>query len=108
MKNTIYYLYKIQPIRSEMLTESPTEDEQNLISQHFDYLKNLTDQGVVLLAGRTLNTDETSFGIVIFIAESEEAATEIMNNDPAVKHKVMRAELYPYGLALMGKSPFQN
>ena len=55
------------------------------------------------LAGRTLNTDESSFGIVIFEAESEKAARQVVDNNPAVRQEVMRAELYPYRIALMAK-----
>ena len=45
-------------------------------------------------------TDYSSFGIGIFKVESERAALEFVQNDPAVKNKVMRAELYPYRIAL--------
>ena len=51
--------------------------------------------------GRTLNTDESSFGIVIFRARSEEAARAVMNADPAVQAGGMRARLFPYRIALM-------
>lgn len=55
----------------------------------------MTEEGAVLLAGRALNTDPSSFGIVILEAESEEAARELVQNDPAVKASVFRAELFP-------------
>ncbi len=96
-----HYLYKIQPTRPQMLIEGPTSEEEAILSGHFAYLKDLTEQGVVILAGRTLNTDASSFGIVIFRASSEDEARERMNDDPAVKQGVMRAELYPYRIALM-------
>ncbi|WP_218673914.1 YciI family protein, partial [Candidatus Entotheonella palauensis] len=67
------------------------------------YLKQLTEQGVVILAGRTLNTDASSFGIVILQADSEATAHQVMQEDPAVKHEVMHAELFPYRIALMAK-----
>jgi uncharacterized protein YciI len=95
------YLYKIQPTRARMLPEGPTPEEAAIVSQHFDYLSRLTDQAVVVLAGRTLTTDEHSFGIVIFRAESDEDARTIVENDPAVRAGVMRAELYPYQIALI-------
>ncbi len=98
------YLYMIQPTRPEMLTEGPTPEESEIVSQHFSYLKNLTEQEIVILAGRTLNTDPSSFGIVIFNADSESAAREIMENDPAVKQCVMKATLFPYSVALMSKA----
>ena len=99
-----HYLYKIQPTRPEMLAEGPTPTEQAVTSEHFEYLKGLTEQGVVILAGRTLNTDASSFGIVIFQAESDEAARTVMNQDPAVQKGLMQAELYPYRVALMTKT----
>jgi uncharacterized protein YciI len=95
------YLYKIQPTRPEMLSAGPTEQEADIVSQHFNYLKDLQEKGVVLLAGRTLNTDESSFGIIIFEADTEEAAQTIVDNDPAVHQGVMHAELFPYRIALM-------
>ncbi len=38
---------------------------------------------MVKLAGRTTNTDASSFGVVIFEAKDEEAAREIMAKVPA-------------------------
>ena len=95
------FLYTIQPTRPEMLSEGPTPEESEIVSQHFNYLKKLKEEQVVILAGRTQNTDPTSFGVVIFRAANEKAAKHIMENDPAVKHKVMQAKLYPYRIALM-------
>lgn len=88
MADTNRYLYMIQPTRPEMLTEGATSEESEIVSQHFNYLKNLTEQGTVILAGRTLNTDPSSFGVVIFNAESKSTTLDIMENDPAVQHSV--------------------
>jgi uncharacterized protein YciI len=60
-------------------------------------------EGVVILAGRTLNGDDSTFGIVIFNAGSEEEARRIMESDPAVRQGVMRAELFPYRVALIAE-----
>jgi uncharacterized protein YciI len=95
------YLYKIQPVRPEMLSEGPTETESQIVSDHFSYLKDLMEKGIVVLAGRTQNIDYSSFGIIIFRAESEDQAQEIVRDDPAVRNNVMRAELYPYRIALL-------
>lgn len=95
------YLYKIQPTRLGMVAEGPTPQEAEVISSHFDYLKGLTDNGVAIFVGRTLTTDESTFGLTIFEADSEVAARQIMNNDPAVIQGVMRAELYPFRLVMM-------
>lgn len=105
MSDSALFLYKIQPVRPEMLSVGATPEEDQTISEHYTYLKSLTDAGIVLLAGRTLNTDNSSFGIVILTASSEEEARQIMLSDPAVKERVMRAELYPYRIALVGPLP---
>lgn len=94
------YLYRIQPTRVGMLTEGPTEQEAKIVSDHFEHLRRLVADATVLMAGRTLNTDERTFGIVFFVAASEAQAAEFVRDDPAVKHGVMRAELFPYRLAL--------
>ena len=102
------YLYLIRPVRPELLTDGPTAQEREYLGKHFSYLQKLTDEGVVILAGRTLNTDPSSFGIVIFLAKDDEAAERIMNDDPAVHGGVMTAELFPYSVALMTKRRFDK
>jgi uncharacterized protein len=97
------YLYRIQPARMEMLSDKPTAQEEAIVDEHFDYLQDLLARGVLILAGRTLNSDPTSFGIVIYKAGSLPEALDIMENDPAVKKGVMQAELFPYRVALIGK-----
>lgn len=94
------FLYLIQPTRAAMLVDGPTEQEAEIVSQHFAYLQKLMTEGTVLLAGRTLNTDPSSFGIVIFQAESEVDAQAIVDADPAVYNQVMSATLFPYRIAL--------
>ncbi|MCI0353894.1 MAG: YciI family protein [Acidobacteria bacterium] len=104
-KNSPQFLYRVQPSRPAMLTAGPTPEEAEIVAHHFNYLKGLTAKGVLILAGRTQNTDETSFGVIIFRAESEEAARAIMNADPAVAKGVFRATLFPYKVALMEGQP---
>ena len=98
------FIYRIQPTRPEMLSQGPTPDEEARVAEHFQYLKSLLEAGVLILAGRTINSDPSAFGIVVFRAESEAAAEEIMNVDPAVSGGVMQAELFPYRVALMERS----
>jgi uncharacterized protein YciI len=98
------WLYYLKPTRLEMLTKGSTPEEAEIVGRHFNYLKDLTEKGVMILMGRTQNNDESTFGIAIFEAEDETAARTIMENDPAVKNGVMTATLYPYRVALMRKS----
>jgi uncharacterized protein YciI len=64
------------------------------------YLQRLTTEGVAILVGRTLTTDQDSMGIVIFKARSDEEARALMNEDPAVSKGVMSAKLFPFRIAL--------
>ncbi|MBT3315840.1 MAG: hypothetical protein HN390_14630 [Anaerolineae bacterium] len=97
------WIYVLKVTRLKMLTESSTPKEDAIVAQHFAYLKDLTEKGVMILMGRTQTSDETTFGIAIFEAESEIVAKKIMENDPAVSEGVMTASLYPYKIALMRK-----
>jgi uncharacterized protein len=96
------FLYKLQLVRADLLRTGPTKAEQAIVSEHFAYLQGLHAQGVIILVGRTLNTDETAMGLAVFRAESEDAAREIMNHDPAVTKGLMMATLYPFKVSLFG------
>ena len=99
------WVYRIQPSRIEMLKNGPTTEETGILQDHFNHLKELTAKGVVIFAGRTLTDDDSSFGIVVFRAASEEAARNVMNSDPAVAKGVMSAKLFPFHIALMEGKP---
>lgn len=98
------YLYKLGVTRPAMLTEGPTDHETQIVSAHFERLKALTEQGVVILAGRTQTTGPDGMGIVIFNAADDDAARAIMESDPAVEGGVMHATLFPYRVALISEA----
>ena len=87
------FLYQLQLVRGDMFRTGPTEGEQAVVAEHSAYLQDLNAQGVIILVCRTLSTDENTMGLTIFRAESEDAARQIMNGDPAVKKGVMTATL---------------
>jgi len=93
------FLYLIHPLRHEFF-ENPTPFEDEVMDEHYAYLKKATKEGIVLLAGPCL--DET-FGIVVLTAEDEAAARNFMLNDPAVKNNVMMAELHPMKVSILQK-----
>jgi uncharacterized protein YciI len=97
------YLYRIHPTRMEMLSEGPTSHEGELVSQHFEYLQGLMAQGKLILAGRTQTPDPDGMGIIIFKAESDEAAQALVDSDPAVANGVFKAKLFPYRVALIAQ-----
>ncbi len=103
MPNKEQFLYKITPTRMEMLIDGGTAAESAIVGQHFAYLQELTQAGIILMAGRTLNTDADSMGIVVFYAQDEQQAQKLVAADPAVAQGVMRAKLYPFRVALSAK-----
>ena len=94
------YIYRIQPVRPEMLSEGATAEETRITGEHFDYLRRLMQEGVLILAGRTLNSDYSAFGIAIFNARDDEHMRQITAGDPAVAQRLFRAEWHPYRIAL--------
>jgi uncharacterized protein YciI len=93
------YIYLTHPLRDGFF-EQPTPEEDVIMEEHFQYLKQASDAGTVLLAGPCL--DDT-FGIVVFSAEDDKAANTFMFNDPSVKKNVMMAELHPLNISLRGQ-----
>lgn len=93
------YVLKLTP---RLLDEkSWTEQDNQIVGRHFRRLQRLHKEGRVLLAGRTLNSDPTQFGVVVFEAASEEEARAFMEADDAVKEKIMTAQLFPFRVALI-------
>ncbi|TFG13865.1 hypothetical protein EU537_05240 [Candidatus Thorarchaeota archaeon] len=72
-------------------------DSDKIVSDHFNYLKQLHSEGLVKMAGRF---SDVLFGLVILETETLEEARDIMNNDPAVKGRVFHAELYSWSVAI--------
>ena len=101
-QETLQFIYQFEPIRPELLTDPDawTEEDNRTGEAHFAYLKEATQEGIVLLAGRS--QDGVGPAIVIFDPESEEAAHLFMENDPFfVAGELMRASLHPFRAALV-------
>ena len=45
------FIYRIQPIRPDMLASGPTQEGARIVAEHFSYLQGLAERGVVHLAG---------------------------------------------------------
>lgn len=94
------YIYVLKLTPQYWDEERWTEEARAIVGRHFERLQGMLEQGSLILAGKTSNLDETTFGVVIFTAASDEAAKEIMLSDPAVAGGVMTAELQPFRVAL--------
>ena len=100
MADTPQFLYRLVPARPAMLLSGPTEREMRIIDAHFVHLRKLAADNVVLMAGRTIETGERTFGIVVFRAPSRADADVLMHSDPAIAQGVMQGELFPYRVAV--------
>jgi uncharacterized protein YciI len=96
MTATRPYIYVLRPARRDLLITGPTPEEDATVEIHAAHLAKLAGEGVIVFYGRTDTADERTFGIVVFHAESEEAARALMAADPAVQGGVMTAELFPF------------
>lgn len=95
------FLYQFKPSRSELLTdpESWTEEELKIGEAHFAHLQKATKEGIVILAGRSL--DGKGPAVVIFEAASDEEGRYFMESDPFVSSGLMMASLHPFRAALV-------
>ncbi len=91
-----HFVYLIRPVRANFLA-TITPEEQEIMKEHGLYLQDKLKEKSLILAGPCA---DTTFGIVLFEAESAEEAKKIMENDPAVKGGVMSSELHPFRLSL--------
>lgn len=104
-QETQTFIYQFTPIRPELLTNADawTEADIRISERHYEYLRQATADGIVLLAGRAL--DGHGPAIVIFDAPSAEAARQFMQRDPFVAEGLMRADLHPFRAALVRGGP---
>ncbi len=97
MTDVAQWLYRIVSARPGMAAD-PTPEEDALAGAHFEYLVELKDRGILILAGRT--QDAEPFGIAIFEAPDEEAARAIAAADPAIAGGLFLATVHPYRVAV--------
>jgi len=92
------FIYVLEPKRASLIDDASAEEEARL-GEHFEYLQRALEEGNLILSGPCLDGE---FGVVVSRATSEQAAVEFMEGDPAVKHGLMAAELFPFRVSLMG------
>ena len=94
-----HFLVHLEPIRADFTGEL-TPEEAKVFGEHFLYLKKLTLEGKILLAGPAFRQPRP-FGVVVFEADTEAEVRALMENDPTVKAKINRLEIFPFNLSLM-------
>lgn len=89
-KQYIYFMHRIDP-------DSMPSGEAG--EAHWNRLLQAMEDGLLLLAGRP--QDGKGPGIVIFEAESDEAAQRFADEEPFVASGFVTASLHPFKAALM-------
>jgi uncharacterized protein YciI len=77
-----------------------TKDDAAVLGRHFARFQEAIKSGQLILAGRTKELGDRTFGIAIFTASDEVAARAFMEADPAVRAGLMTAVLHPFAVAL--------
>ena len=83
--------------------ENMTEREQKIMEDHFQYLKKLTDERKVLMAGPCFTSPP--FGLIVLHVDSEAEAREIMSKEPSVVGGVHTYDMAPLVVSLMAVNP---
>lgn len=97
-----FFIYQLRLAPFYRDESSWTEKTRQIVSEHFNYLKQNCQKGKVLLAGRSdlAIADNENFGICIFKAPSRNEAQRFMDKDPCVIHGIMTAKLFPFSVAM--------
>jgi uncharacterized protein len=82
-----------------------TAQDKDALQRHFVRFQEAIKTGQLILAGRTSEPGDKTFGIAIFQAKDEAAARKFMEEDPAVAGGLMTAELHPFSVALEHRNP---
>jgi uncharacterized protein len=101
-KQFIYVLKLVPRLHAD---SAWTKEDNAALERHFVRFQQAAKSGQLILAGRTSEPGDKTFGIAIFEAPNENAARKFMEEDPAVAGGLMTAELHPFAVALQRKNP---
>jgi uncharacterized protein YciI len=103
MADTKHWLYRLRLVDPSRLTAGFSTADTETMTRHREYLRELTEAGTVVLAGRT-DAGEQTFGVVILQSTDEATAQKLMDCDPAIAEGLMTAELFPFMLAFLAQT----
>ncbi|HUE40964.1 MAG TPA: YciI family protein [Chthoniobacterales bacterium] len=101
-KQFIYVLHLVPRLYDD---KAWTAEDKAAVNRHLANFKAAVQSGQLILAGRTMEPGDKTFGIAIFEAPDEAVARKFMESDPAVAAGVMTAELHPFAVVLQRKNP---
>ena len=99
------FIYVLRLVPRLYADSAWTKEDNGALARHFTRFQEATKSGQLILAGRTSEPGDKTFGIAIFEAPDEDAARKFMQEDPAVAGGLMTAELHPFAVALQRKNP---
>jgi uncharacterized protein YciI len=82
-----------------------TKEDNAAMERHVIRFQEATKSGQLILAGRTREPGDKTFGIAIFRASDEAAARAFMKADPTVSAGLMTAELHPFAVGFEHANP---
>jgi uncharacterized protein YciI len=98
------FIYVLRLVSRLYSDSNWTKEDKTVLERHFARFQ-AAKSGQLILAGRTKEPGDKTFGIAIFEASDEEAARKSMQADPAIAGGLMMAELHPFAVALERKNP---
>ena len=101
-KQFVYVLRLVPRLHSDA---NWTKDDEAVLGRHLARFKEAIKTRQLILAGRTVEPGDKTFGIAIFEAPDEAAARSFMEGDPAVVAGLMTAELHPFAVAVHRTNP---
>jgi uncharacterized protein YciI len=99
------FIYVLRLVPRLYADSAWTKEDNAALERHFARFQKATKSGQLILAGRTSEPGDKTFGIAIFETPDEDAARKFMQEDPAVEGGLMTAELHPFAVALQRKNP---
>jgi len=99
------FIYVLRLVPRLYADSAWTKEDNAILGRHFVRFQEAAKSGQLILAGRTSEQGDKTFGIAIFEAPDEDAARKFMQEDPAVAGGLMTAELHPFAVALQRKNP---
>jgi len=99
------FIYVLKLVPRLYADSAWTKEDEAVPERHFVRFQQAAKSGQLILAGRTSEPGDKTFGIAIFEAPDEDAARKFMQEDPAVAGGLMTAELHRFAVALQRKSP---
>jgi len=92
------FLITIEPTRPDLEATMGLE-EQRVVGEHFEHLKDLHGKGVVLFVGRTTG-EKNLRGLIVVTAADKAEAQAILEADPAAQAGIFRGRVDEFKVIL--------